>query len=484
MTAKPGPFIKLDECRWLIPKGTRPGMLTDGLIYATEDMLPDISEDRAHEQVANVACLPGIVGRSMAMPDIHWGYGFPIGGVAATDAASGVISPGGVGYDINCGVRILRTSLTAGEVRPRIQDLVNELFRAVPAGVGGKGGLELKPADLRKVLADGAGWAVANGYGISDDLAACEDGGRIAAADHGAVSDRALKRGANQLGTLGSGNHFLEIGVVDRIYDQTAAVAFGLREDMVTVSIHVGSRGLGHQVCADSLEVMNSAVKRYGIALPDRQLACAPLASPEGRAYLGAMSAAANYAWANRQVITHNVRKAMRRVMGSSKGDLDLSLLYDVAHNIAKVETHTWADRRIEVCVHRKGATRAFPAGHPDVPERYRACGQPVLIPGDMGRYSFVLVGTPGAMDQSFGSTCHGAGRVMSRTAAKRDTSGDEVQRRLASQGIVVKGQSRAGLAEEAPEAYKDVDRVVDVVHRAGLSHRVARLRPLGVIKG
>jgi tRNA-splicing ligase RtcB len=484
MTAKAGNFVRLDDCRWLIPKGTRPGMLTDGLIYATEDMLPDIGRDRAHEQVANVACLPGIIGPSLAMPDIHWGYGFPIGGVAATDAASGVISPGGVGYDINCGVRVLRTSLAMDDVRPHMQNLVDELFRAVPAGVGGKGGLELKPSDLRQVLAEGAGWAVANGYGTPDDLETCEDGGRIAAAEPGAVSDRALQRGRNQLGTLGSGNHFLEVGVVDRIYDDAVATAFGLRLDMVTVSIHVGSRGLGHQVCADSLEAMDRAVKRYAIALPDRQLACAPLSSPEGRAYSGAMSAAANYAWANRQVITHNVRRAVRQVMGGALGDLDLSLVYDVAHNIAKVETHTWGGKTVRACVHRKGATRAFPPGHPDVPARYRQWGQPVLIPGDMGRYSFLLVGASGAMEQTFGSTCHGAGRVMSRTAAKRGASGDEVQRRLASQGIVVKGQSRAGLAEEVPEAYKDVERVVEVVHRAGLSLRVARLRPLGVIKG
>ncbi len=494
MGSNQGLFLRLDDCRWLLPKGTRPGMLTDGLVYASEAMLPDISRDNAHEQVANVACLPGIVGRSMAMPDIHWGYGFPIGGVAAMDAASGVISPGGVGYDINCGVRILRTALGADEVVARLKDLVDELFRAVPAGVGGKGGLLLDPGELRGVLTDGAAWAVGRGCGTAEDLAACEDGGRIAAADPGAVSDRAIKRGANQLGTLGSGNHFLEVGVVDRIYDEAAAAAFGLRDGMVTISIHCGSRGLGHQVCADSLEAMNAAVRRYGITLPDRQLACAPVPSPEGRAYFGAMSAAANYAWANRQVITHNVRSAVRRVFGGKERgggrdrehecDLDLSLLYDVAHNIAKLETHTVEGRQVKVCVHRKGATRAFPAGHPDVPVPYRGCGQPVLVPGDMGRCSFVLVGTQAAMEQTFGSTCHGAGRVMSRTAAKRGTSGDDVQRRLASQGIVVKGQSRAGLAEEAPEAYKDVEQVVDVVHRAGISRRVARLRPLGVIKG
>ena len=479
-----GGFVRLDDCRWLIPRGTRPGMLTDGLIYAAEAMLSAISEDRAHEQVANVACLPGIVGRSMAMPDIHWGYGFPIGGVAATDAATGVISPGGVGYDINCGIRILRTTLTEEEVRPHLRTLIEGIFRSVPAGVGGEGGLRLGRADLDAVLTDGASWAVEHGYGVPADIPACEDGGRIAAADAGAVSNKAKQRGGNQLGTLGSGNHFLEVDVVDKIYDEAIARGFGIKPGMVTISIHVGSRGLGHQVCADSLEVMAAAVKRYGIELPDRQLACAPVMSPEGRTYLAAMSAAANYAWANRQVITGVVRRVVRETFARRPGDLDLSLLYDVAHNIAKLETHSWAGRPLKVCVHRKGATRAFPPGHPDVPAQYREFGQPVLVPGDMGRYSFILAGTQTAMEQTFGSTCHGAGRVMSRTAAKRGVSGEDIQRELAAQGIMVKGQSRAGLAEEAPAAYKDAQQVVDVVDSAGISRRVARLRPIGVIKG
>lgn len=484
MAAKHLPFTRLDDSRWLIPKGTQPGMLTDGLIYASAAMLPAISEDRAHEQVANVACLPGIVGRSLAMPDIHWGYGFPIGGVAATRVTDGVVSPGGVGYDINCGVRVLRTALTENDVRPRLKALVDALYRAVPAGVGGEGGINLAANELDAVLAEGAGWAVRRGHGRDADLSACEDGGRIPSADPGAVSKRAKQRGTNQLGTLGSGNHFLEVDVVDEVYDKAIAHGFGLTEGMVTVSIHVGSRGLGHQVCADSLEAMNAAVKRYGIALPDRQLACAPVRSPEGRSYLAAMACAANYAWANRQVITAAVRRVLCDTFGMAAGDLDLSLLYDVAHNIAKLESHRLEGQLVDVCVHRKGATRAFAPGHPDVPEQYRPFGQPVLVPGDMGRYSFILAGTEGAMDQTFGSTCHGAGRVMSRTAAKRGARGEDIQRELASRGIVVRGHSQAGIAEEAPAAYKDARIVVDVVHTAGISRRVARVRPLGVIKG
>jgi len=480
----PGNLRPLDRYRWLLPREAAAGMRTDGLIYASQDMLADIAADRAHEQVANVACLPGIVGRSMAMPDIHWGYGFPIGGVAATDVTRGVISPGGVGYDINCGVRVLRTNLDETAVRGRLEPLVAKLFAAVPAGVGGKGGVELTPATMEEVLRDGAAWAVAQGLGTRDDLAACEDGGRISAARPAAVSNKATTRGLRQLGTLGSGNHFLEVAVIDEVYDERVAAAFGISRGMVTISIHVGSRGLGHQVCTDSLEDMVKAVKRYGITLPDRQLACAPLESPEGQKYLGAMSAAANYAWANRQVITANVRRAAGEAFGVEPAALDLSLVYDVAHNIAKIEQHTVDGRQIEVCVHRKGATRAFPAGHPDVPVRYREVGQPVLVPGDMGRYSFILVGTDRAMAETFGSTCHGAGRVMSRTAAKKQAHGADVQRQLAAKGILVRGHSQAGLAEEAPDAYKDVQEVVRVVHEAGISRRVCRMRPLGVIKG
>jgi len=480
----PGELVRLDEYRWLIPQNRQAGMRTDGLIYASQRMLPDITVDKAHEQVANVACLPGIVGRSLAMPDIHWGYGFPIGGVAATDVEHGVVSPGGVGYDINCGVRILRTNLDEGAVRQRLDKLMHALFAAVPAGVGGKGGISLDHAELRRVLKNGAGWAVERGLGTAADLDACEDGGAIGLADPDAISNRAAKRGFNQLGTLGSGNHFLEVGVVDEVYDDRVAQVFGLHLGMVTISIHVGSRGLGHQVCQDSLEVMGKAVRRYGIDLPDRQLACAPVSSPEGRDYLAAMSAAANYAWANRQVITAKVRQVTAATFGTSPTALDLSLLYDVAHNIAKLETHVVDGKKVKVCVHRKGATRAFAAGHRDVPERYRDVGQPVLVPGDMGRYSFVLVGAQGAMRETFGSTCHGAGRLMSRTAAKKKAHGSAIQRDLAEQGIMVLGHSPAGLAEEAPHAYKDVQDVVDVVHQTGISLRVCRLRPIGVIKG
>ncbi|MDP2871260.1 MAG: RtcB family protein [Bacillota bacterium] len=477
-------LVRLDDYRWLIPKTRQPGMRTEGLIYASAAMLPGIVQDRAHEQVANVACLPGIVGRSLAMPDIHWGYGFAIGGVAATEVDQGVVSPGGVGYDINCGVRILRTNLSAADVRPRLAKLIDAIFAAVPAGVGGQGGLVLKEPELQAVLRDGAAWAVGRGLGRPADLVACEDGGKIGSADPRAVTDKAAKRGLGQLGTLGSGNHFLEIDVVDEIYDQQAAEVFGLRHGQVVLGIHVGSRGLGHQVCADSLETMQKAVVRYGISLPDRQLACAPVKSPEGSRYLGAMAAAANYAWANRQVITDSVRHVLAEVFAQSKDALGLELVYDVAHNIAKIERHSVEGHERTLCVHRKGATRAFPAGHPDVPAPYRAVGQPVLVPGDMGRYSYVLVGTAEAMRQTFGSTCHGAGRLMSRTAAKQNTRGDDVQRDLAAQGIIVRGRSRSGLAEEAPSAYKDVQQVVDVVHGAGISRRVARLRPLGVIKG
>lgn len=477
-------LVKLDAYRWLIPKTRQPGMRTEGLIYASEAMLPGIVEDKAHEQVANVACLPGIVGRSLAMPDIHWGYGFAIGGVAATDPEHGVVSPGGVGYDINCGVRILRTNLSEADVRPRMEKLVTAIFAAVPAGVGGQGGLLLKQSELADVLRSGASWAVGRGLGRAADLIACEDGGRIQSADPRAVSERAAKRGLNQLGTLGSGNHFLEVDVVDEVHDVQAAGAFGLQKGQVVIGIHVGSRGLGHQVCADSLEIMQKAVAKYGIRLPDRQLACAPVNSPEGQAYLGAMAAAANYAWANRQVITHSVRRVMAEVFGKPETELGLDLVYDVAHNIAKMERHMADGLERTLCVHRKGATRAFPAGHPDVPAPYREVGQPVLVPGDMGRYSYVLVGTAEAMNQTFGSTCHGAGRLMSRTAAKKDVRGEDIQRELAARGIVVRGHSRAGLAEEAPSAYKDVQQVVDVVHNAGISRRVARLRPLGVIKG
>lgn len=460
-------------------------MLTDGLIYADGKMLTTIRADQAPEQVANVACLPGIVGRSLAMPDIHWGYGFPIGGVAATRRKDGVISPGGVGYDINCGVRLLRTALSAKDIAKRIHDLMDGLFKDIPSGVGVSGRLKLDEAAMDQVLEQGARWAVEQGYGFPRDLDATEEGGAMKGADSGRVSPKAKRRGLPQLGTLGSGNHFVELEVVDEVYDQEAAEAYGLQVGQVCVAIHTGSRGLGHQVCTDYLEVMARASRKYGIALPDRQLACAPLNSPEGEEYFAAMAAAANYAWANRQCLTHWVRQAVVRVLNvADPDDLKLDVVYDVAHNIAKLETHTVDGEELALCVHRKGATRAFPQGHRELPAAYRHVGQPVLVPGDMGRASYVLAGSEGAMAETFGSACHGAGRLLSRTAAKKGITGATLRKELASRGIVVRAAQDSALAEEAPDAYKDVDDVVRVTHEAGLARRVARLKPLGVMKG
>jgi len=480
-----GPLVRMDECRWRIPESYKPGMRVPGVIYADESLLEAIVRDQAPEQVANVACLPGIVGASLAMPDIHWGYGFPIGGVAATEiAAGGVISPGGVGYDINCGVRLIRTELQADEVRSRLRELVDALYRAVPTGVGSTGRLRLDANRLKQVLAKGAQWAVEQGFGWPEDVEYCEERGAMADADPEAVSSRALKRGSDQLGTMGSGNHFLELSLVEEIYDQRAAAAFGLEKGQLVIQIHTGSRGLGHQVCTDFLQVMGRAVRKYGIELPDRQLACAPLDSPEGRDYFGAMAAAANYAWANRQVLTHRVREALSQFFGTRAQRLGLELIYDVAHNIAKIEEHSVNGKRLRTCVHRKGATRSFGPGHPVLPEKYREVGQPVLVPGDMGTNSYVLAGTQKAMAETFGSTCHGAGRLLSRAAAKRSLRGSEVRRSLEREGIIVRAGSDAGIAEEAPDAYKDVTAVVEVTHRAGISRKVAKLRPMGVIKG
>lgn len=479
-----GQLRRLDEYRWLIPRTYKPGMRTDGLIYADEELVEAMRADQAPEQVANVACLPGIVGRALAMPDIHWGYGFPIGGVAATDAREGVISPGGVGYDINCGVRLLRTNLRHDDVRPRLDVLVGQLYRDVPSGVGKEGPIPLDQAELRRVLEQGARWAVEAGYGLPGDLEVTEEGGALAGADPAAVSDRAKKRGGPQLGTLGSGNHFLEVGVVDQIYDPAAAAAYGLVEGQVVVLIHSGSRGLGHQICTDYIEIIDRGARRLGIDLPDRQLACAPLDSREGRDYLAAMACGSNYAWANRQCLTHWVRQAFARTFGVPWTELDLSLVYDQAHNIAKLETHEVEGRRRRLCVHRKGASRAFPPGHPDVPAAYRGVGQPVLVPGDMGRSSFVLAGREGSLREAFGSCCHGAGRTLSRGAAKRGLGAAELKQRLAQRGIVVRAASAGGLVEEAPEAYKDIEAVVRVANGAGLAARVARTRPMGVIKG
>jgi len=480
-----GILNKLDDYRWEIPKSYKDGMRVPGLIYADESMLPHIREEQALEQVANVAFLPGIVSRSLAMPDIHWGYGFPIGGVAATRVEDGVISPGGVGFDINCGTRLLRTNLTEEEVSPKIEKLVDALYHNVPSGVGSEGKLRLDQREIDKVLVKGARWAVEKGYGEAEDLEVTEEKGSMDGADPDRVSARAKQRGAPQLGTLGGGNHFLEVQVVEEIYDQAAASVMGIeRVGQVLLLIHTGSRGLGHQVCDDYVRTMGTAVSKYGISLPDRQLACAPVRSPEGQAYFAAMVCAANYAWANRQCIAHWVREAFIKVFGMSRRELGLEMVYDVAHNIAKLEQYEVDGERLSVCVHRKGATRAFPAGHHDVPSVYREIGQPVLIPGDMGRYSYILVGTQRAIEETFGSTCHGAGRVQSRSAAKRSQHGADVARKLAEMGITVKAGSMSSLAEEASEAYKDVAQVVEVTHQAGISRKVARARPIGVVKG
>jgi tRNA-splicing ligase RtcB len=484
-----GPLRQVDECRWEIPKGYKDGMLTAGRIYASPEMVPEITADQAPEQVANVACLPGIVGLSMAMPDIHWGYGFPIGGVAAFDSEEGVISPGGVGYDINCGMRLLRSDIGYAEASPRMAALMDALAAFIPAGVGSEGAIKLSRSDLDRVLVKGAAWAVEAGYGWPEDLGRLEEKGALAGADPGKVSGEAKKRGASQLGTLGSGNHFVEVQVVEDVHDEALAKAFGLEKGRVTVMIHTGSRGLGHQVCTDYLRLMDRALPRHQLHLPDRQLACAPLKSEEGRSYYGAMAGAANYAWANRTCLAHGVREVFAQVFGRPARALGLETVYDVAHNMAKFERHAVAGRKGDsreslLCVHRKGATRAFPAGHPEVVEAYRAVGQPVLLPGNMGTHSYVLVGTETALAETWGSTCHGAGRRLSRSAAKRQIRGSELRRQLQGEGIEIRSESDAGLAEEAPAAYKDVDRVVDAAERAGLSMRVVRLRPLGVLKG
>jgi len=476
---------KIDDYRWEIPKSYKAGMSVPGLIFANESMLNHIWEENVYQQVANVAFLPGIVGHSLAMPDIHWGYGFPIGGVAATRVEDGVVSPGGVGFDINCGVRLLRTNLTEEEVRPKIEQLTTELYVNVPSGLGSTGKLRVKEKELNEVLAKGSRWAVEKGYGEAEDIKVTEESGCMKGANPDKVSSKAKQRGIPQSGTLGSGNHFLEVEAVDEIYDRDAAKGMGIDDvGQVLILIHTGSRGFGHQVCTDYVALLGQAVKRYGINLPDRQLACAPIKSPEGQDYLAAMACAANYAWTNRQCIVHWVREALVKVFGKSQRQLGLEQVYDVAHNIAKIEEYTINGKKLTLCVHRKGATRAFPAKHPDIPDVYRDIGQPVLIPGDMGRCSYVALGTEMAMKETFGSTCHGAGRVQSRAAAKRSLRGADVAKALAAKGITVKAASIGSLAEEASEAYKDVSEVVDVTHKAGISRKVARATPIGVIKG
>ncbi len=480
-----GILKKVDNYRWEIPQSYKAGMSVPGLIFASESMLNHIWEEQVFQQVANVAFLPGIVDHSLAMPDIHWGYGFPIGGVAATRIKDGVVSPGGVGFDINCGVRLLRTNLTEEEVRPKIEQLVAELFASVPSGLGSTGRIRVTEKELDEVLIKGSQWAVEKGYGEAEDIVVTEESGCIKGANPDKVSSKAKKRGVPQLGTLGSGNHFLEVQKVDEIYDPNAAKAMGIGNvGQVLILIHTGSRGFGHEVCSDYVRLLGEAVKRYGINLPDRQLACAPIKSSEGQDYLAAMACAANYAWTNRQCIAHWVRESLIEVFSKTLGELGLEQIYDVAHNIAKIEEYTIDGKKQTLCVHRKGATRAFPAGHPDVPTVYKNIGQPVLIPGDMGRCSYVLVGTETAMKEAFGSTCHGAGRVQSRSAAKRSLRGADVARSLAARGITVKAGSMGSLAEEASEAYKDVTEVVDVAHKAGISRKVAKVTPIGVIKG
>ena len=483
--SSPLPLTPAGECCWRLDRAARPGMRVDGLIFAREDQLGAITGDQALEQVANVAHLPGIQVASLAMPDIHWGYGFCIGGVAAMDAAEGgVISPGGVGYDINCGVRLLRTNIAAADVRPRMKQLVAQLFRDIPTGAGQTGPFRFGAAMLKRLMRDGPRVLVGEGYGVEADITHCEAEGRLDAAEPELVSERALLRGERQCGTLGGGNHFLEVQEVERVVDAEAAAALGLAQGQVCVTIHSGSRGLGYQVCQDALNALRGVPEGYGIVLPDRQLACAPIDSDEGRHYIAAMRAAANFAWCNRHMLMHLTRQAFAKALGASWQSLGMELVYDVAHNIAKLERHRVEEVEKEVWVHRKGATRAFPPGHAELPQAYRAVGQPVLIPGDMGRASWVLVGQAGSMLRSFGSTCHGAGRAMSRTKAVAAAKGRRIERELAEAGVVARARGWRGLAEEQPEAYKDVDVVVDAVERAGLSKKVARLRPLGVIKG
>ena len=473
---------RIDDVRWELPQDFMPGMLVPGLIFADDELMETMASDQAVQQVANVATLPGIVGHSIAMPDIHWGYGFPIGGVAATRVS--VISPGGVGFDINCGVRLLRTPLYKEDVTGKLKNLLDQLFRDVPAGAGKGAEKGVDKDDQDGILLEGAAHAVRLGYGTEADLETIESGGAVPGADPANVSAYARKRGMGQLGTLGSGNHFLEIQFVSDIRDERAAQAFGLELNQVVVFIHCGSRGLGHQVCQDYLGKMQSAMERYGIDVPDKQLACAPVLSDEGREYMGAMNAAANYAFANRQAITAAVRGAFKKVMGVKHPDRDMQVVYDVAHNIAKFERYNIEGKEVELCVHRKGATRAFPAGHPDVTPRYREVGQPVLVPGDMARYSFVCVGQGKALEETFGSTCHGAGRVLSRNAAKRELEGVNIEKRLNASGIQIRAQNKSALAEESSEAYKDVKNVVGVLETAGIANVVAELHPLGVIKG
>ena len=479
------PLQKIDEYRWRIPKSYMAGMRVDGIIYANEKLLEQAKSEEALQQVANVAHLPGIVKHSLAMPDLHWGYGFVIGGVAATDPeADGVVSPGGIGYDLNCGVRLIRTNLDVKQLEGRTKGLVAKLFENIPCGVGSSGKIRLNQQEEKQMVEQGARWAIEREYGFLEDLQFTEANGFLSLANADAVSERALERGKNQLGTLGSGNHFLEVQVVDRILYREAAEVMGLTEGQICVMIHSGSRGFGYQVCDEHVKTWVQVAKKYGIDLPDRQLASAPINSKEGQDYITAMACGANYAWNNRQCIMHWVRQTFMDFFETGVDELGLELVYDVAHNIGKFEKHLVDGIERELFVHRKGATRAFPAGHPEIPDKYQKVGQPVLIPGDMGTASYVLVGSPSAMEQTWGTTCHGAGRMLSRRKAMQITKGRSIQKDLEKQGIFVRAEGRRTLNEEVPEAYKDVDEVVKVVDAAGLSQRVARLRPIGVVKG
>ncbi|MDP8216382.1 MAG: RtcB family protein [Candidatus Kaelpia imicola] len=476
---------KIDNYRWRIPRDYQKGMRVPGIVYATEDMFDKAIDSQAFKQVANVAHLPGIVKYSLAMPDIHWGYGFPIGGVAATDPDNGgVISPGGVGYDINCGLRLLRSDIEYKDIEKEVINLVSSIYSSVPAGVGSKGDVRLSRKEERSLLLKGARWTVEKGFGVKEDLTYCEENGQIEGADPDKVSDRAYERGRDQCGTLGSGNHFLEIQVIDEIYDEYSADRLGLKRGAVTVMIHTGSRGFGYQVCDDYLKTMVKAVSKYDISIPDRQLASAPINSREAKDYIGAMRSAANYAWANRQYITYLIRTVFEKVFAQSWDSLGLNLVYDVAHNIAKFEKHIVDGKKKILCVHRKGATRAFGPDHPEIPEKYKDIGQPVIIPGDMGTASYLLLGTESAMRESFGSTCHGAGRVMSRTEAIKKGRNRSISKELKDRGIFVLSRGKKTLIEEMPDAYKDIDQVVDVVVSAGISKKVCRMRPVGVVKG
>jgi tRNA-splicing ligase RtcB len=460
-------------------------MLVPGIVYADDELIQQILDDNALHQVANVATLPGIVGASLGMPDIHWGYGFPVGGVAATDAETGTVSPGGIGFDINCGVRLMATELVRDQIRGQVDKLANALFNALPSGVGGAGMRELTGHEMRDVMVQGAAWAVEDGYGFAEDLEVTEEGGCLAGADPSKVSPMAVQRGMKQLGSLGSGNHFAEVQYVEHIYDQVAAEAMGIGQvGQIVVTIHCGSRGFGHQIAEDYIKLAEAKQAGYGYHLVDRQLSCLPLQSDEGKAYMAAMACGANFAWANRQLLMHGVREAFSSVFGRKARTKNMPLVYDVCHNIAKFEEYEIDGQKRRVCVHRKGATRAFPAQHPALPEKYRKVGQPVLIPGDMGRYSFVLVGALGSMEQSFGSCCHGAGRRQSRTAAKKSISPRDLLDQLAARGVTIRVHSKNLLSEEAPSAYKDAQQIVNVVHNAGLASLVARLKPVIVVKG